>query len=120
MHLETLTIAQDAPFTLIAGPCVIESRNSALSHAERIAAIAEKADVPYVFKASYDKANRTSLHSYRGPGIKQGLEILAEIRDRTGVPVITDVHERQDVAAVADVVDILQILAFLCRQRPTW
>jgi 2-dehydro-3-deoxyphosphooctonate aldolase (KDO 8-P synthase) len=111
-----LTVDQKGPFTLIAGPCVIESRDSALRHAERIAAIAEKVGVPYVFKASYDKANRTSVRSFRGPGLAVGLEILAEVQARIGVPVITDVHERQDVATVAEVVDVLQTPAFLCRQ----
>ncbi|MGV4926237.1 3-deoxy-8-phosphooctulonate synthase [Streptomyces sp. BHT-5-2] len=109
-------VEQDGPFTLLAGPCVIESRDAALRHAERIAAIAERVGVPYIFKSSYDKANRTSVDSFRGPGLEAGLEILAEVRERFGVPVITDVHERQDVAAVAEAVDVLQIPAFLCRQ----
>ncbi|MCY0950460.1 3-deoxy-8-phosphooctulonate synthase [Streptomyces sp. H27-S2] len=116
MRVGGITVAQDAPFALIAGPCVIESRSSALRHAEQIAAIAQRAGVPFVFKASYDKANRTSADSFRGPGLEEGLKILAEVRAEVGVPVITDVHERQDVAAVAEVADVLQIPAFLCRQ----
>ncbi|GGR87449.1 2-dehydro-3-deoxyphosphooctonate aldolase [Streptomyces aureoverticillatus] len=111
-----LVVDQGGPFTLVAGPCVIESRDSALRHAERTAQIAGRLGVPYVFKASYDKANRTSVGSFRGPGLDAGLEILAEVRSEVGVPVITDVHERQDVAAVAEVVDVLQTPAFLCRQ----
>jgi 2-dehydro-3-deoxyphosphooctonate aldolase (KDO 8-P synthase) len=116
VRIGELTVDQNGPFTLIAGPCVIENRDSALRHAEWIAAIAQQVGVPYVFKASYDKANRTSVRSFRGPGLAAGLEILAEVRAQIGVPVITDVHERQDVAAVAEVVDVLQTPAFLCRQ----
>src|SRR5580765_7288154 len=101
---------------LIAGPCVIESEAHALKMAEAISAVASKLQVPYVFKASYDKANRTSLQSFRGPGLDEGLRILEKVKKETGVPVLTDVHEAVDVPAVADAVDILQIPAFLCRQ----
>ncbi len=101
---------------LIAGPCVIESEAHALKMAEAISAITRKLHIPYVFKASYDKANRTSLKSYRGPGLEEGLRILQKVRKETGVPVLTDVHETVDVPAVAEAVDILQIPAFLCRQ----
>lgn len=111
-----LAVDQDGPFTLIAGPCVIEGRETVLRHAERLVEITQRAGVPYIFKASYDKANRTSVSSFRGPGVQEGLEILAEVREQFGVPVITDVHERQDVSAVAEVADVLQIPAFLCRQ----
>jgi 2-dehydro-3-deoxyphosphooctonate aldolase (KDO 8-P synthase) len=101
---------------LIAGPCVIESEAHALKMAEAISAIARKLQIPYIFKASYDKANRTSVESFRGPGIDEGLRILEKIKKETGVPVLTDVHEAADVAAVAGVVDVVQIPAFLCRQ----
>jgi len=101
---------------LIAGPCVIESEAHALKMAEAISTIARKMHIPYVFKASYDKANRTSLQSFRGPGIEQGLRILEKIKKEAGVPVLTDVHEAKDVPAVADAVDVVQIPAFLCRQ----
>jgi 2-dehydro-3-deoxyphosphooctonate aldolase (KDO 8-P synthase) len=101
---------------LIAGPCVIESEAHALKMAEEISAVARKLQIPYIFKASYDKANRTSLHSFRGPGLEEGLRILKKIKKETGLPVLTDVHEAKDVPAVADVVDVVQIPAFLCRQ----
>jgi len=101
---------------LIAGPCVIESKAHALKMAERVQEITRKLDVPFIFKASYDKANRTSLKSFRGPGLDKGLRILKKIRKSLGVPVLTDVHEKTDVAAVADAVDVVQIPAFLCRQ----
>jgi 2-dehydro-3-deoxyphosphooctonate aldolase (KDO 8-P synthase) len=101
---------------LIAGPCVIESEAHALKMAQEIGAVARKLNIPYIFKASYDKANRTSLHSFRGPGLEEGLRILKKIGKEAGVPVLTDVHEAKDVAAVADAVDVVQIPAFLCRQ----
>jgi len=101
---------------LIAGPCVIENETHALKMAEEISAVARKLNIPYIFKASYDKANRTSLHSFRGPGLEEGLRILARIGKEAGVPVLTDVHEAADVPAVADAVDVVQIPAFLCRQ----
>jgi 2-dehydro-3-deoxyphosphooctonate aldolase (KDO 8-P synthase) len=103
-------------FFLIAGPCVIESEAHALKMAEEISAVTRKLQIPYVFKASYDKANRTSLHSFRGPGLEEGLRILKKIGKEAGVPVLTDVHEAKDVPAVADAVDVVQIPAFLCRQ----
>ncbi len=101
---------------LIAGPCVIESEKHALKMAESIAAIARVLRVPYIFKASYDKANRTSIKSYRGPGLPEGLRVLRKVADEVKVPVLTDVHEASDTARVAEVVDVLQIPAFLCRQ----
>lgn len=101
---------------LIAGPCVIESERHARSMAERIARIAADAGVPYVFKASFDKANRTSISSFRGPGIEEGLHILQSIQRDVGVPVLTDVHEVWQAERAGDVVDVLQIPAFLCRQ----
>ena len=112
----TIEIGGGLPLAVIAGPCVIESRDSALRHA---AALKEKADrigVPYIFKSSYDKANRSSVHSFRGPGLEKGLEILAEVKKKTGVPVLTDVHEIDQVKPAQEIVDILQIPAFLCRQ----
>ena len=101
---------------LIAGPCVIESEAHAVKMAEEISAVARKLQIPYIFKASYDKANRTSLHSFRGPGLEEGLRILKKIGKEAGVPVLTDVHEAKDVPAVAEAVDVVQIPAFLCRQ----
>ena len=101
---------------LIAGPCVIESEEHALKMAEAIATVAADRKTPYIFKASYDKANRTSIRSYRGPGIEEGLRILGKVRSTVGIPVLTDVHEVAHAARVAEVVDVLQIPAFLCRQ----
>jgi 2-dehydro-3-deoxyphosphooctonate aldolase (KDO 8-P synthase) len=112
----SLTIGDGAPLTLIAGPCVVESRDAALRHAERLGAMAAAAGLPLVYKSSFDKANRTSGRSYRGPGLDEGLAILAEVRRETGLPVLTDVHEREQIEVVAAVVDVLQTPAFLCRQ----
>ena len=100
----------------IAGPCVIESRAMALDLARRLSLLAARLKVPYIFKASFDKANRTSVDSFRGPGIEKGLDILAEIRERFNVPVLTDVHEPWQCARAAQVCDVLQIPAFLARQ----
>ena len=101
---------------LIAGPCVIESEEHAIRMAEIIKGVTKALGFPFIFKASYDKANRTSIRSFRGPGIKEGLRILKKIKDEVQLPVLTDVHEVADVAKVAEVVDVLQIPAFLCRQ----
>ncbi|HUA14847.1 MAG TPA: 3-deoxy-8-phosphooctulonate synthase [Verrucomicrobiae bacterium] len=101
---------------LIAGPCVIESEEHAIRMAEIIKGVTRSLNLPFIFKASYDKANRTSIRSYRGPGIKEGLRILKKIKDEVHVPVLTDVHETADVGKVAEVVDVLQIPAFLSRQ----
>ena len=111
-----LTIGGGRPFTLIAGPCVIEGRDSVLRHAERIRDVAKRARVPLVFKCSFDKANRTSIESFRGVGMDEGLKILEEARRELGVPVLTDVHEATQARPVAAVVDVLQTPAFLCRQ----
>jgi 2-dehydro-3-deoxyphosphooctonate aldolase (KDO 8-P synthase) len=111
-----IEIGAGRPLAVIAGPCVIESRESALQHASLLKEAADRVGVPYIFKSSYDKANRSSVNAYRGPGLYQGLEILAEIKKQTGVPVLTDVHEREQVASVREVADVLQIPAFLCRQ----
>jgi 2-dehydro-3-deoxyphosphooctonate aldolase (KDO 8-P synthase) len=109
-------IGAGKPLALIAGPCVIESADSALRHAAALKSIADRVGVPYVFKSSYDKANRTSLGSFRGPGVDEGLKILAQVRHEVGVPVLTDVHEIEQIAPAAEAVDVLQIPAFLCRQ----
>lgn len=105
-----------SPLFLIAGPCVIESEAHAMMLAERVAEIAAKADISYIFKASYDKANRTSIQSYRGPGLSEGLRVLKAIREKCKVPVLTDVHEVAHVGPAAEVCDVLQIPAFLSRQ----
>src|ERR1700741_4606952 len=101
---------------LIAGPCVIESEDHAMRMEEIIKGVARSLGFPFIFKASYDKANRTSIRSFRGPGLKEGLRILKKIKDQLSLPVLTDVHETADVSKVAEVVDILQIPAFLGRQ----
>ncbi len=104
------------PIFLIAGPCVIESRELVFDVAGQLKELCRELEVPFIFKASYDKANRSSGTSFRGPGQEQGLQILSDVRKLLGVPVLTDVHEKEDVAAVAAVVDVLQTPAFLCRQ----
>ena len=104
------------PLTLIAGPCVIESRQLVLEVAESVAEICRRLGVQYVFKASFDKANRTSASSFRGPGIDKGLAVLQEVKDQLHLPVLTDIHESYQAAIAAEVVDVLQIPAFLCRQ----
>jgi 2-dehydro-3-deoxyphosphooctonate aldolase (KDO 8-P synthase) len=101
---------------LIAGPCVIESEKHAIFMAEVIKGVTRALNLPFIFKASYDKANRTSMRSFRGPGLAEGLRILKKVKDEVHVPVLTDVHETADVAKVAEVADVLQIPAFLCRQ----
>jgi len=114
-QVQSVTIGGPELF-LIAGPCVIESEEHALKMAAAISAVARQLGIPYIFKASYDKANRTSLGSFRGPGLKQGLAILRKVAECVKVPVLTDVHEPAHVAAAAEAVDVLQIPAFLCRQ----
>ncbi len=116
MKLGNFEVGLDRPLFLIAGPCVIESRELAFDVAGQLAAMTRELGVPFVFKASYDKANRSSGGSFRGLGQDRGLSILADIRKSIGVPVLTDVHEREDVSAVAEAVDVLQTPAFLCRQ----
>ncbi len=112
----SVEVGGGAPLAVIAGPCVIEGRDSALRHAEALARIARARGLGLVYKSSYDKANRSSGGSFRGVGLEAGLRILAEVRQATGLPILTDVHEREDVAAVAEVADVLQTPAFLCRQ----
>jgi 2-dehydro-3-deoxyphosphooctonate aldolase (KDO 8-P synthase) len=112
----SITIGADHPLVLIGGPCAIEGEAFMLDVATRLRDIAAKAGVPFIFKSSYDKANRTSIRSYRGPGIHEGLEILRKIKDVVGVPVLSDVHAVEEMEAAAEVLDVLQIPAFLCRQ----
>jgi 2-dehydro-3-deoxyphosphooctonate aldolase (KDO 8-P synthase) len=101
---------------LIAGPCVIESEKHAIFMAEVIKGVTRSLNIPFIFKASYDKANRTSMRSFRGPGLEEGLRILKKVKDEVHVPILTDVHDTHDVGKVAEVADVLQIPAFLCRQ----
>ncbi|HKI80779.1 MAG TPA: 3-deoxy-8-phosphooctulonate synthase [Pseudodesulfovibrio sp.] len=109
------TASRSGPF-ILAGPCAIETREIALETADVLAGLAAKLDIPIVYKSSFDKANRTSLTSFRGPGMENGLEILAEVKRVTGLPVVTDIHHPEQAAPVAEVADVLQIPAFLCRQ----
>ena len=109
-------VANDAPLLLIAGPCVIESREMAMDTAGRLAEIARTVGVPFIYKSSFDKANRSSGTSFRGPGMDEGLKILSDVRSAIGVPVLTDIHEAWQVDAVTAAVDVLQTPAFLCRQ----
>jgi len=115
-HLGSIEIGSGKPLTLIAGPCSIESEDLCLEIGETVKAMCIRLGMGYVFKASFDKANRTSVESFRGPGLEEGLEILGRIRTKLGVPVVTDIHEPAQAAAAAEVVDVLQIPAFLCRQ----
>ena len=114
-QLDNVRIGSGALF-LVAGPCVIESEDHALFMAEVIKGVTRSLNFPFIFKASYDKANRTSIRSFRGPGLAEGLRILKKVKDEVHVPVLTDVHEKDDVPKVAEVADVLQIPAFLCRQ----
>ena len=116
VQVGALTIGNDLPFVLISGPCQIESRDHALFAAETLSGIAQRAGVPFIFKSSFDKANRTSVSGRRGVGLDAGLAILAEVKAALGCPVLTDVHDAGQVEAAAQAVDILQIPAFLCRQ----
>lgn len=116
MKLLDFQVGGTRPFFLIAGPCVIESEEMALSTASKLKEVTDKLDIPFIYKSSFDKANRTSASSDRGPGRAEGLEILSRVRDKIGVPVLTDVHSEDDVSAAARVVDVLQTPAFLCRQ----
>lgn len=106
----------DGALKLIAGPCSIESESLCLSVAEHLAKLCNDLSMPYIFKSSFDKANRTSLNSFRGHGLDQGLAVLAKVKEQIGVPVLTDIHETDQIGPVSDVVDVLQIPAFLCRQ----
>ncbi len=116
VEIGSFVVGAGAPLVLIAGPCVIESEDLALEVARSVKATADRAGVPYIFKASYDKANRTSLNSFRGPGLRDGLRVLRRVKEQVGVPVLTDIHEAAHAAEAAEAVDVLQIPAFLCRQ----
>ncbi|GAB3374435.1 3-deoxy-8-phosphooctulonate synthase [Spongiibacter taiwanensis] len=116
ISVDGIDVANDQPFVLLAGMNVLESREMALEVAEHYVSVCTKLGIPYVFKASFDKANRSSIHSFRGPGMEAGLKIFQEIKDRFKVPVITDVHETWQAAPVAEVCDIIQLPAFLARQ----
>lgn len=116
MKLNNIDVGLDQPFFLIAGPCVIESREMAFSTAETLTRLTTDLGIPFIYKSSFDKANRSSGSSYRGPGMAAGLEILAAVKQEFGVPVLTDVHEDTPIDEVADCVDVLQTPAFLCRQ----
>jgi 2-dehydro-3-deoxyphosphooctonate aldolase (KDO 8-P synthase) len=106
----------DSPFFLVSGPCVIEDEAVTLRIASRLKALTHRLGIPFTFKASYDKANRTAITSFRGPGIQGGLQVLAKVKETLGVPVLSDVHRISEVAAAAQVLDVIQIPAFLCRQ----
>lgn len=110
------TIGTKEKLLLLAGPCVIESRDGVLAIARELVEIGERTGVQIVFKASFDKANRSSIHSFRGPGMEEGLKVLDDVKRETGLPLVTDIHEASQAAPVAEVVDLLQIPAFLCRQ----
>jgi 2-dehydro-3-deoxyphosphooctonate aldolase (KDO 8-P synthase) len=116
VQIKNLTINRNGPFFVIAGPCVIESEELTLRVAEFLKETSDAMDIPIVFKTSYDKANRTSIESFRGPGIARGLEIIQKVKDKTGLSVLSDVHSAGDVMKAAEVLDVIQIPAFLCRQ----
>jgi 2-dehydro-3-deoxyphosphooctonate aldolase (KDO 8-P synthase) len=116
VRIGNIAVGHGEPLLLIAGPCVIEGETETLAAARRVAEVSQRAGVPAVFKCSFDKANRTSHKSFRGPGLVEGLRVLARVRKETGLPVLTDVHEEAQCAKAAEVVDVLQIPAFLCRQ----
>ena len=116
VRLGNISIGGGAPLVLIAGPCVVENKKSALRHAKSIQKIAASLKIPYIYKSSYDKANRTSMGSFRGLGMGQGLQILKEIKEETGLPILTDVHSPEEARTAAETADVLQIPAFLCRQ----
>ena len=116
VRVGSIAIGGEAPLVLIGGPCAIEDEKHALMTAERLARIASDRRVSFIYKSSYDKANRFSINSYRGPGLREGLRILKKVRDTLGLPVLSDVHQVDEVAPASEVLDVLQIPAFLCRQ----
>jgi len=116
VRVGAITIGGGHPLVLIGGPCAIENEKHALMTAERLAKIAADRRVPFIYKSSYDKANRSAIDGYRGPGLREGLRILRLVRDTVGVPVLSDVHQVEEVAPAAEILDVLQIPAFLCRQ----
>jgi 2-dehydro-3-deoxyphosphooctonate aldolase (KDO 8-P synthase) len=116
VNVGEISIGEGNPLVLIAGPCVIETRDATLEAAAFLKDVTDELQIPFIFKTSYDKANRTSLGSYRGPGLSEGLEIISAIKDKYGIRVISDVHRFDEIGPAAEVLDILQIPAFLCRQ----
>lgn len=116
ISIQNIKIGGRNPFALIAGPCVIESEDATLDAARRLKKISTELGIPFIFKSSYDKANRSSLKSYRGPGLAEGLRILGRVRKELGLPVVSDVHRFEEIAVAADTLDMIQIPAFLCRQ----
>ncbi|MBE8162813.1 MAG: 3-deoxy-8-phosphooctulonate synthase [Bdellovibrionaceae bacterium] len=116
MKLCNFNIGQDKPFFLIAGTCVVEGLDMTLKTAETLKQITEKLNIPFIYKSSFDKANRSSIKSYRGPGLEEGLRILEEVKSQINVPILTDVHEDSPLDQISEVVDVLQTPAFLCRQ----
>ena len=116
VNVRNLAIGQRQPLAFIAGPCVIETHESCLKLADKLKTIFQEKKLPFIFKASYDKANRTSGNSYRGPGVKEGIKILADIKKRLDLPILSDVHSEEEIPIVSETLDIIQIPAFLCRQ----
>jgi 2-dehydro-3-deoxyphosphooctonate aldolase (KDO 8-P synthase) len=116
VHVNQIRIGRNAPLLIIAGPCVIENFETTLTIASKLKQLTDELSLPFIFKASFDKANRTSINSYRGPGLKKGIRILAEIKDKLGVNILSDVHEAGQIDTAAQVLDVIQIPAFLCRQ----
>ena len=116
INIKNLVIDNNKAFTLIAGPCVIESKEHALKTAEKLANICSDLDLEFIYKSSFDKANRTSINSSRGPGLMESLKIFSAVKEKIGCPVITDIHEKEQIPIIADVIDVIQIPAFLCRQ----
>ena len=116
VEIGDVPVGGDHPLALIAGPCVIESEGNAMDTAEKLKRITGDAGVPFIFKASYDKANRSSLDSFRGPGLRKGLSVLQKIRQELEIPVLSDIHKEEEIGPAAEVLDVLQIPAFLCRQ----
>ncbi len=116
VRIGAVTIGGGAPLALIGGPCAIENEKHALMMAERLQRVTATAGVPFIYKSSYDKANRSSIHAYRGPGLVEGLRILQKVKDETGLGLLSDVHDVSEVAPAAAVLDVLQVPAFLCRQ----
>ncbi len=116
IKIKNIEIGENKPFVLISGPCVIESEESCFFIAEKLLEITTKLNIPFIFKASFDKANRSSINSYRGPGLQEGLKILKKLKDAYSIPITTDIHETSQIKEVSKIIDIIQIPAFLCRQ----
>jgi len=116
VKIDSIAVGNGHPLAVIAGPCVIESEKHAMETAEQLQEVFSQAGIPFIYKSSYDKANRSSIQSFRGPGLKEGLRILKQVKTRLGLPVLSDVHKEEEVEPAAEVLDVLQIPAFLCRQ----